>query len=52
MLFVVYFLIAMPLGLASRILHDPLSRRRKRRAETYWIESTVAPRDRAFPPRH
>jgi hypothetical protein len=36
LLFIVYFLVATPLGLASRLIHDPLSRRRNRRAVTYW----------------
>jgi hypothetical protein len=35
-LFLVYFLIATPVGLVSRLVHDPLSRRRNRRATTYW----------------
>ncbi|MFE0174458.1 hypothetical protein ACFWZ2_19255 [Streptomyces sp. NPDC059002] len=39
MLVIVYYVIATPLGLASRFLHDPLTRRRRRRARTYWIES-------------
>ncbi|MEU8922565.1 hypothetical protein AB0D10_16755 [Kitasatospora sp. NPDC048545] len=50
MLTVVYFLIATPLGLASRLLHDPLSRRRKRRAATYWTAPTAEPRDRPRSP--
>jgi hypothetical protein len=35
-LFLVYLLIATPVGLVSRLVHDPLSRRRNRRATTYW----------------
>ncbi|WP_267254762.1 hypothetical protein [Catenulispora pinisilvae] len=31
-----YFLVATPVGWASRLIHDPLSRRRDRRAQTYW----------------
>lgn len=37
LLFLGYFLIVTPLGLARRLVHDPLSRRRKRRAATYWV---------------
>jgi hypothetical protein len=40
MLFIIYFVIVTPLGLVSRLVHDPLSRRRNRRATTYWIAST------------
>jgi hypothetical protein len=36
MLFIIYFLVATPFGLVSRLIHDPLSRRRDRRATTYW----------------
>jgi hypothetical protein len=35
-----YFLVVAPVGWVSRLVHDPLSRRRDRRATTYWIEST------------
>ncbi|GAA0549551.1 hypothetical protein GCM10010172_34490 [Paractinoplanes ferrugineus] len=34
---VVYFLLATPIGWLSRLLHDPLSRRRSRRTVSYWI---------------
>ncbi len=37
LLFFGYFLIVTPLGLARRLVHDPLSRRRDRRAATYWV---------------
>jgi hypothetical protein len=40
MLSIVYFVVVTPIGLASRLIHDPLSRRRDRRATTYWIAST------------
>lgn len=39
MLFIIYFLVVTPIGLASRFLLDPLTRRRRQRAKTYWIES-------------
>lgn len=38
MLFLVYFLVVTPVGMASRLFHDPLTRRRRRRANTYWVE--------------
>lgn len=37
LLFVPYVLVVTPVGLASRLIHDPLTRRRRRRAETYWV---------------
>jgi hypothetical protein len=37
LLYVTYFLVITPLGLASRLIHDPLTRRRNRRATTYWV---------------
>jgi hypothetical protein len=40
MLFIIYFMVATPLGLVSRLIHDPLSRRRNPRATTYWTTST------------
>jgi hypothetical protein len=39
LLVIIYFLVATLFGLASRLIHDPLSRRRGRRAATYWIIS-------------
>lgn len=39
LLSVIYFLIVTPFGLASRLIHDPLSRRRDPRATTYWTAS-------------
>jgi hypothetical protein len=39
LLVMVYFLVVTPIGWASRLIRDPLSRRRDRRAATYWIES-------------
>jgi hypothetical protein len=33
---VIYFLVVTPVGWASRLIHDPLSRRRDRRARSYW----------------
>src|SRR5690349_6522442 len=38
LLVITYLLVATPVGLASRIVGDPLSRRRNRRATTYWVE--------------
>ncbi|MFD0971261.1 hypothetical protein [Plantactinospora endophytica] len=35
-----YLLVATPLGWASRLVHDPLTRRRRRRATTYWTASS------------
>ncbi len=43
---VVYFLLATPIGWVSRLLYDPLSRRRSRRAVSYW----TVPAGRADPP--
>lgn len=40
MLSVIYFVVATPISLVSRLIHDPLSRRRDRRATTYWTAST------------
>lgn len=37
MLGIVYFVVVTPVGWASRLLRDPLSRRRNRRVTTYWI---------------
>lgn len=34
-----YYLIATPAGLISRLVRDPLSRKRNSRATTYWIEA-------------
>jgi len=39
LLFITYFLVATPIGLARRLINDPLSRRRNRRATTYWTVS-------------
>ena len=36
LLSIVYFLVATPAGLVSRLIHDPLARRPDRRAATYW----------------
>ena len=36
MLTVVYFVVVTPIGLVSRLIRDPLARRRNRRATTYW----------------
>lgn len=41
LLVAVYFLVATPFGLASRLIHDPLSRRRNQRAATYWTASAA-----------
>ena len=35
----VYFVVVTPVGWLSRLIRDPLSRRRNRRAKTYWIVS-------------
>ncbi len=40
LLSIIYFLVATPFGLVSRLIHDPLSRRRNRQASTYWTTST------------
>jgi hypothetical protein len=40
MLAVVYFLVATPAGWLSRLVHDPLSRRRDPTATTYWTMPT------------
>jgi len=39
LLFIIYFLVVTPFGLASRLIHDPMSRRRNRQATTYWTAS-------------
>jgi hypothetical protein len=39
LLSIIYFLLATPFGLASRLVHDPLARRRNQRAATYWTVS-------------
>jgi hypothetical protein len=33
----VYYLVVTPIGLVSRLIHDPLSRRWNRDAQSYWI---------------
>ncbi|CAJ63331.1 hypothetical protein; putative signal peptide [Frankia alni ACN14a] len=40
-----YYLFVTPIGLLSRVAADPLSRRWKRNADTYWIR-VVPPRAR------
>jgi hypothetical protein len=35
----VYFGVVTPVGWLSRLIRDPLSRRRNRRATTYWVGS-------------
>jgi hypothetical protein len=37
MLSIVYFVVVTPIGLVTRLVRDPLARRRNRRATTYWI---------------
>ncbi len=37
LLALVYVLLVTPIGLLSRVTHDPLRRRWRRRAETYWV---------------
>lgn len=32
-----YYLVVTPIGLVSRLIHDPLSRRWNRGARSYWI---------------
>jgi hypothetical protein len=39
-----------PIGLVTRLIHDPLSRRRDRRASSYWTAPTCRD-DRQDPPR-
>jgi hypothetical protein len=36
LLSIIYFVVVAPVGLVGRLIHDPLSRRRKQRAATYW----------------
>lgn len=33
----IYYLVVTPIGLVSRLIHDPLSRRWNRGAQSYWI---------------
>ncbi|MFD6657730.1 MULTISPECIES: hypothetical protein [unclassified Streptomyces] len=40
MVTLLYYLVAVPVGLAARLVRDPLSRRRDPRATTYWTSST------------
>jgi hypothetical protein len=39
LLFIVYYLFVTPIGLLSRVVGDPLTRRWNRNADTYWIVS-------------
>jgi hypothetical protein len=43
LLFLVYFLVVTPIGLVSRIIHDPLRRCLDRRARSYWIFTACPP---------
>jgi hypothetical protein len=36
-LFLLYFLVVTPIGLVSRVTYDPLHRRWRRRATSYWV---------------
>ncbi len=38
-----YFLIITPIGLLSRLIHDPLHRRWKSSVTTYWIDERSTP---------
>lgn len=40
LLFVVYFLLVTPVGLLSRLTWDPLHRRWRAGAASYWLPST------------
>ncbi|GLU49804.1 hypothetical protein [Nocardiopsis ansamitocini] len=39
LLFLSYYLVVTPVGLLSRLVRDPLSRRANPNATTYWISS-------------
>ncbi|BCM70473.1 MULTISPECIES: hypothetical protein [Streptomyces] len=42
LLFLVYCLVVTPAGLVSRIVKDPMARRRPAGTETYWTAPTPA----------
>jgi hypothetical protein len=46
LLSVIYYLVVTPLGLATRFIHDPLSRRPSKRAATYWTSTGLPGRRR------
>lgn len=37
LLFVTYYLLVTPIGLLTRVVRDPLSRRRNPRSPSYWV---------------
>lgn len=43
LLLLVYALIVTPLGLLSRVVNDPMARRRPRGTDSYWIPSDPTP---------
>ena len=46
LLSVIYYLVVTPLGLATRFIHDPLSRRPSKRAASYWSSTGLPGRGR------
>ncbi|MBN0049115.1 hypothetical protein JS756_34555 [Streptomyces actuosus] len=43
LLLIAYCLIVTPIGLLSRLVGDPMTRRWNRRTDTYWIPSVPSP---------
>ncbi|MFF6909212.1 hypothetical protein ACFY9Q_25150 [Streptomyces sp. NPDC012389] len=43
LLLIAYYLVVTPVGLLSRLAHDPLARRWNRRADTYWTAPAPSP---------
>lgn len=41
LLFLAYFLIVTPVGIAQRLLGDPMTRRVRRDADSYWTAAPV-----------
>ncbi|BAJ28717.1 MULTISPECIES: hypothetical protein [Kitasatospora] len=41
LLFLAYFLIVTPVGLAQRLLGDPMTRRLRKDADSYWAVAPV-----------
>lgn len=39
--FLLYFLIVVPVGIIGRLVHDPLHRKWRPTAESYWIPATA-----------
>ena len=42
LLFVLYFLVVVPLGWVSRVVRDPMRRRWRPAATTYWMNPSVS----------